>query len=48
MQHAFAAYNEEIDVRPPTRFHEADAEGSFVVQEVTQLYTEAEIVPHHP
>jgi len=43
MQHVFAAYNEEIEVRPPTQFHEADAEGKFVIQ-----YTETEIVPHHP
>jgi len=43
MQHAFTAYNEKIEVRPPTRFEKPDAEGKFALQSA-----EVEIIPHHP
>ena len=43
MQHAFTAYNEKIEVRPPAKFHSPDAEGKFLIQ-----HTEIENLPHHP
>jgi len=42
IQHAFAAYNDKIEVRPPTRFEKLDAKGRGVIPD------EVEIIPHHP
>jgi len=43
IQRAYTAYNEKIEIRPPTRFHTPDAKGNFKIK-----YTEVEIIPHHP
>ncbi len=43
IQRAFTAYDEKIEVRPPTRFEKLDAEGKGVIEQ-----TEIEIIPHHP
>ena len=43
IQHAFSAYNEEIEVVPPKNFHQLNDDGSFVMQ-----HTKIDILPHHP